>query len=186
MTDPLPTCHLALLDTAIGRCGLAWHQDAVVGFSLPCASDAATTSRLRRRFPGAEPAEPPAWIARVIARVQAHLAGTPDDLADVPVDLRREPDLHQRVYAITRAIPPGATLTYGEVARQLGDLQLARAVGQALGANPVPVIVPCHRVLAASGAMHGFSAPGGVETKYTLLAIEGAAAAAQLGLFGPG
>src|SRR5207244_11104545 len=92
-------------------------------------------------------------------------------------------EFHRRVYAIARAIPPGRTLTYGDIANRLGDPTAARAVGRALGENPFPIVVPCHRVLAANGKLGGFSAPGGPPTKLTLLRIEGAEAAAQLGLF---
>ena len=73
--------------------------------------------------------------------------------------------------------------TYGEIARAVGDPGAARAVGAALGANPFPVIVPCHRVLAADGALHGFSAPGGITTKRRMLELEGAPGFAQTTLF---
>jgi methylated-DNA-[protein]-cysteine S-methyltransferase len=93
------------------------------------------------------------------------------------------PEFPRRVYEVARTIPPGGTLTYGEVAARLGDARLAREVGQALGRNPFAIIVPCHRVLAAGGMPGGFSASGGVATKMRLLSIEGARAASQLGLF---
>jgi methylated-DNA-[protein]-cysteine S-methyltransferase len=115
----------------------------------------------------------PAWVKAVVTRVQAHLAGCFDDLADVPIDVSDRPSFHCKVWEEARRIPPGTTHTYGRIAKALGAPGAARAVGQALGANPVPLIVPCHRVLAASGA-GGFSAPGGVSTKARLLAIEGA------------
>jgi methylated-DNA-[protein]-cysteine S-methyltransferase len=102
------------------------------------------------------------------------VAGEPIDLTGVQIDLSKAPSFHQRVYEITRAIPPGHTRTYGEIASELGDLSASRAVGQALGRNPVPLIVPCHRVLAAAGRSGGFSANGGVALKHELLAIEGA------------
>jgi methylated-DNA-[protein]-cysteine S-methyltransferase len=96
------------------------------------------------------------------------------DLTFIQLDMDSLPQFHQRVYEIARSIPPGATLTYGEIATRLGDPGSARAVGQALGRNPIPVIVPCHRVMAAGGKTGGFSAPGGAATKLNLLAIEGA------------
>src|SRR5262249_25431219 len=105
------------------------------------------------------------------------------DLTGIGLDESRVPEFHRRVYAIARSIPPGGTLTYGDIANRLGDPTLARAVGQALGENPFPIIVPCHRVLAANGRLGGFSAPGGTTTKLKLLRIEGADAAAQLELF---
>jgi methylated-DNA-[protein]-cysteine S-methyltransferase len=92
----------------------------------------------------------------------------------VTIDTAGVADFNRRVYAIARTIAPGATLSYGEIAERLGDRNLARDVGQALGQNPFPVIVPCHRVLAAGGKSGGFSAPGGVATKLRLLTIEGA------------
>ena len=104
----------------------------------------------------------------------ALLNGERRDLNDVTIDTQALPAFNRKVYDIARTIPPGATLTYGEIAERLGDKLLARAVGQALGENPIPLIVPCHRVLAAGGKTGGFSAPGGVVTKLQLLTIEGA------------
>jgi methylated-DNA-[protein]-cysteine S-methyltransferase len=102
------------------------------------------------------------------------LRGEPSDLSDVTIDVDKVPEFNRKVYDIARSIPPGATLTYGEIAERLGDKLLARDVGQALGQNPIPLIVPCHRVLAAGGKTGGFSAPGGVVSKLRLLTIEGA------------
>jgi len=108
----------------------------------------------------------------------ALLAGQPRDLQYVRLDLAQVPPFHQHVYAIVRQIPPGQTRSYGQVAALCGDRQAARAVGQAMARNPFPIIVPCHRVLAAGGKSGGFSARGGVSTKLRLLAIEGALPAA--------
>ena len=102
---------------------------------------------------------------------------------DVALDLREIPAFHRRVYDIARHIPPGATLSYGEVAQRLGEPGAARAVGQALGRNPFPIVVPCHRVLAAHARSGGFSAPGGVATKLKLLMIERARFGNDPGLF---
>jgi methylated-DNA-[protein]-cysteine S-methyltransferase len=113
-------------------------------------------------------------VQRAIDGIVALLRGEQRDLNDVSVDAEDLPAFHRKVYDITRAIPPGATLTYGEIAERLGDKLLAPDVGQALGQNPIPLIVPCHRVLAASGKTGGFSAPGGVASKLRLLTIEGA------------
>jgi methylated-DNA-[protein]-cysteine S-methyltransferase len=136
-----------------------------------------------RRFPEAIEAEPPAAIARAMAAIAELLAGKAVDLGDAPLDLSRTPEFHARVYEVARSIPPGETLTYGQIAERLGDKLLARDVGQALGKNPWPIVVPCHRVTAAGGKPGGFSARGGVNTKLKLLAIEGARAAAQRDLF---
>jgi len=164
----------ALFDTAIGSCGIVWNARGISGFLLPESSSSATRSRLLSRFKGAEESDPPPDVRRTIDAVAALLRGERTDLAFVPVDMDGLPEFHQRVYEVARTIPPGTTMTYGEIASRLGDPGSARAVGQALGKNPIPVIVPCHRVLAAGGRNGGFSAPGGTATKLNLLAIEGA------------
>lgn len=173
----------ALFDTAIGACGIAWRGTVVTGVQLPEGSGEATRARMARRHDGAVEGEPPAAVRKAMERIAALLVGAKDDLADVELDLAALPVFHRRVYEIARAIPPGATLTYGDVAKRLGEPAAARAVGHALGRNPFPVIVPCHRVLAADGRMHGFSAFGGTTTKRRLLAIEGAALVDPPGLF---
>lgn len=167
---------LALFDTAIGRCGVAWRHGRLRAVQLPEATDQATTTRLRARVPEAAPAEPPPVIAAAVAAMTALLAGEPVDLAGIDIDLDGVGPFELAVYEVTRAIPPGATLTYGEVARRLGDPGAARAVGRALGANPAPIVIPCHRVLGAGGALTGFSANGGTDTKRRMLLIEGAPA----------
>ena len=164
----------SLFDTAIGPSALAWGERAITGAQLPGPSAAATRSRMRQRFPGVDETAPPPFAATVIAGIQALLQGQPRDLAAVPLDYSGVPDFHQRVYRAALAIPPGRTLTYGAIAQQLGEPGSARAVGQALGANPFAPIVPCHRVLAAGGRQGGFSAHGGATTKLKMLAIEGA------------
>jgi len=174
----------ALFATAIGRCGLAWGPDGLVGVQLPEASVAATMARLWRRFPGLEIAEPPPAAAEAIARITAFLAGASDDFHDLALDLSAASELERSVYAAAQAIPAGTTITYGALAAGLGDQALARAVGQALGRNPWPIVVPCHRITAADGRTGGFSAPGGTVTKLKLLEIEGALAAETLPLFG--
>ena len=164
----------SLFDTAIGRCGIAWGERGVVGVQLPEASEARTLARMRRRFPDATAAPPPASVQRAIEGIVALLEGEAIDLCAVPLDLADVPPFERRVYAIARTIPPGSTLAYGDIAARLGDLGEARAVGQALGQNPFPIVVPCHRVLAAGGKIGGFSANGGIATKLRLLSIEGA------------
>ncbi|WP_327149250.1 methylated-DNA--[protein]-cysteine S-methyltransferase [Nocardia sp. NBC_01329] len=157
-------------DTAIGRCAIAWRAGAVARFQLP-GHDPGTTRLIgddARPIP--VPADGPR--AETIARIRAHLDGDLDDLRWIPLDLAGLPEFHRAVYSVTRAIDPGHTLSYGEIARCCGAVGAAQAVGQALGSNPIPLIVPCHRVLAADHSLHGFSAPGGVDTKSKLLAIE--------------
>jgi methylated-DNA-[protein]-cysteine S-methyltransferase len=118
---------------------------------------------------------PPPKVQYAIDGIMALLSGEPRDLSDIEIDDAQTPEFNRGVYAIARQTPPGATMTYGEIAERLGDKQLARAVGQAMGENPTPIIMPCHRVLAAGGKPGGFSASGGVVTKLRLLSIEGAA-----------
>jgi methylated-DNA-[protein]-cysteine S-methyltransferase len=163
-----------LFQTAIGSCAIAWSDRGVTSVWLPEQTDPQTRSRAARRFPRALESTPPPFVAHAIAGIVALLEGEARDLADIPLDLESVPEFHRRVYDATRTIKPGATLSYGEIASRIGEPDAARAVGQALGRNPIPIIVPCHRVLAAGGGTGGFSAPGGTATKLRLLAIEGA------------
>ncbi len=163
---------LALFDTAVGCCGIAWSGRDIVAVQLPGSSERATRQSLLRRVPQARKASPPAAVQRIIDDIVALLGGERRDLSYVSLDTAGLTDLQRRVYETARTIPAGATLTYGEIAERLGERALARGVGEALGQNPFPIIVPCHRVLGANGKSGGFSAPGGVETKLRLLSIE--------------
>ena len=180
---PQTTVQYTLFDTPIGACAVVWSGRALVGASLPGASPTATRTRLRRRFAAAVETAPPAAMQAVIDRIQALLRGEPEDLADIELDWSGVPPFHRRVYEVARTIRPGATLTYGAIAARLGEPHAAREVGQALGANPFPIIVPCHRVLAAGAKAGGFSAPGGIRTKLRLLEIERAPLGGTPGLF---
>ena len=173
----------ALFETPIGLCGLAWNAQGLVGAQLPEAAPGAAWNRLRRRYPDAVEAPPPASVQRVIERVNDLLAGGRDDLVDIALDFDIVAPFNRRVYEIARAIPPGETSTYGQIAKAMGEPGAARAIGKALGENPWPIIVPCHRVLAADGKSGGFSAPGGVDTKARLLTIERARTSAAPTLF---
>ena len=166
----------ALFDTAIGRCGIAWTDRRIVAVQLPERDDIRTLARLRRRAPAPE-RTPPAPIQDVIDRMAALLEGEAVDLTDVDLVDEELPDADRAVYGVARTIPPGGTLTYGDVAARVGTAGDARAVGQTMARNPFPIIVPCHRVVAADGALGGFSAGGGTETKRRMLVIEGAAVA---------
>jgi methylated-DNA-[protein]-cysteine S-methyltransferase len=170
----MSTRGFALFETAIGHCGIAWSERGIIGVQLPEPSESATRSRVSRRFPAAVETVPPADVARTIEDIVALVAGEPRDLCHVKIDAGAVSDFQRRVYDVARTIKAGSTLSYGEIADRLGDRQLARDVGEALGQNPFPIIVPCHRVTAAGGKMGGFSAPGGVRTKLRLLSIEGA------------
>jgi methylated-DNA-[protein]-cysteine S-methyltransferase len=164
----------ALFDTAVGRCGITWGARGIVGVQLPERHEGATRARLLRRYPGATEAPPPPAARHAIDNITALLRGEARDLSTVALDMARVPPFQQQVYAVARTIPPGATLSYGEIAARVGDRGAAREVGEAMGQNPFPIVVPCHRVLAAGGKVGGFSAAGGITTKLRLLEIEGA------------
>ncbi len=174
---------ITLVDTPIGWCGLAWTGRGIVAVHLPERDRATTVSRLRRRVGGALELPPPPVVTDAARRILTVLDGARDDLRDVVLDLSGVTSFEASVYAVARTIAPGATLTYGEVAALVGSPGLARAVGQAMGHNPCPLVVPCHRVLAAHGALGGFSAHGGTVTKRRLLFLEGALPAEQRSLF---
>ena len=166
--------HFAIFDTSIGKCGIAWGSRGVRAVQLPMSNEDKTRARIRQRYGEIDDVPPTAEVQRVIDGIVELLEGKPNDLADVVLDLEGVPEFHRGVYEIARTIPPGKTMTYGDIAKQLGGVELSRDVGQALGHNPCPVVVPCHRVLAAGGKPGGFSANGGVATKLKMLAIEGA------------
>jgi methylated-DNA-[protein]-cysteine S-methyltransferase len=170
----MPELEFALFDTAIGCCGIVWSARGLAGVQLPEASEAATRARVLKRFRFVREVTPPPDIKQAMDGIMALLSGEPRDLTDVAIDDSDTPEFNARVYAIARKIPPGKTMTYGEIAERLGDKLLARDVGTALGQNPCPIVMPCHRVLAAGGKTGGFSASGGVMTKLKLLSIEGA------------
>ena len=164
----------ALFDTPIGVCGIAWRASGVIGVNLPEGDPAATRARIARRHPGAVETVPPRGVQSAVDALVALLSSGRADLTQIPLDLAGASPFERRVYDVVRTIAPGTTLTYGEIAALLGEPNAARDVGQAMGRNPCPLIVPCHRVLAAGGALGGFSAHGGLVTKTKLLAIEGA------------
>ena len=174
--------HFSLFPTPLGDCGIAWCGDVIVATHLPEESSADTGRRLAART-GATKGEPSSVIRRAIASMTALLEGEGTDLTFIACDFGGIGPFAAQVYAATRAIPTGETSTYGAIASQLGDTRLARDVGQALGRNPLPIIVPCHRVLGAGGRLIGFSAAGGVATKLRMLAIEGAQLGGAPGLF---
>jgi methylated-DNA-[protein]-cysteine S-methyltransferase len=171
--------HYALFDTAIGTCGIEWGPRGINGVQLPMGSAEKTEKRIHQRhsqhLAEISEAEPTADVQRAIDRIVELLTGKADDLTDIALDLDDVPAFNRSVYEIARTIPPGKTLTYGDIAKRLGGVELSRDVGQALGRNPCPIVVPCHRVLAAGNKPGGFSANGGVSTKLKMLAIEGAA-----------
>jgi methylated-DNA-[protein]-cysteine S-methyltransferase len=173
----------SLFDTPIGACGIAWSERGVVGLQLPEESQNGTRARLLGRYPEALEAQPSAGIGEVITAIVTLLSGEAIDLSWVWLDMGGLPEFDRRVYETMRTVPSGATLTYGEVAKRIGEPGAARAVGRALGANPFPIVVPCHRVLGADGKAGGFSAAGGVETKLRILSIEKARTNEEPALF---
>jgi methylated-DNA-[protein]-cysteine S-methyltransferase len=174
----------AIFETAIGACGIAWNERGIAAVHLPESSEGKTRTRLRRRFLGAHEAPPTPEVQGAIDGIVSLLRGEASDLTAIVLDVEDLPAFNRRVYEVARAIPPGATLSYGEIAAKLGEKpEAARDVGQALGQNPIPIIVPCHRVLAANGKPGGFSASGGVTTKLRLLTIEGAKTSDEPSLF---
>jgi methylated-DNA-[protein]-cysteine S-methyltransferase len=175
METPMSASGFALFDTAVGRCGVAWGEHGITGVQLPQPNEAQTRTRLFQRSGGELPEmAPPPAVVHAIEGMTALLAGEKMALEDIALDMSGLSPFNRNVYEIARAIPPGSTLTYGDIAKRLGGVELSRDVGQALGQNPFPIVVPCHRVLAAGGKPGGFSANGGVKTKLKMLEIEGA------------
>jgi methylated-DNA-[protein]-cysteine S-methyltransferase len=170
----MPELNFTLFETAIGAVGIVWNARGIVAVQIPEVTEAATRERLLKRYPAAQEAAPSAETLKAIEGISALLRGEARDLTSVVIDNSETPEFNAKVYAIARTIPPGRTMTYGEIAERLGDKLLAREVGTALGQNPCPIVMPCHRVLAAGGKSGGFSASGGVVTKLRLLTIEGA------------
>jgi methylated-DNA-[protein]-cysteine S-methyltransferase len=168
--------HYTIFETRNGFVALAWNGAGVCGLRLPARRAAGAEAALVRRLPGAERAEPSPAIAALVADIVRYFEGDRVDFSGVAVDLGAQEPFFVEVYAEIRKLGWGETTTYGAVAKVLGaEPQAARDVGQAMAANPVPLIVPCHRVLAAGRKIGGFSAPGGSTSKARMLEIEGVA-----------
>lgn len=163
----------AMFDTGIGRCGIAWGYGGIVGVQLPEAREIETRKRLFHLYPDAREMRPSPDVESAIEGIAALLRGEPADLSDVTLDMSGIPAFNQRVYAFTRTIPRGETLTYGEVAAKLRASGAMHSVAQALARNPFVLIVPCHRVLEAGGYADRISPNGGAISKRRLLSIEG-------------
>jgi methylated-DNA-[protein]-cysteine S-methyltransferase len=163
-----------VFETANGFCGIAWNDVGITRFRLPDASADAARRNLLRHLPDAQAGEPPQPVADVIAAAKRYFAGEKIDFSEVALDLSGQDELFTQIYAVARRVGYGETTTYGTLAKQLGgDWEMARDVGQAMAKNPVPLIIPCHRVLAAGGKVGGFSAPGGADSKVRMLELEG-------------
>jgi methylated-DNA-[protein]-cysteine S-methyltransferase len=163
-----------IFETAGGFCGIAWNDRGIVRFQLPTRSAAATERLLLRRAPDAVAGEPTSEVAQAVAAARAYFDGREVDFSSFTLDLGDQDELFRQVYDAVRKIGWGRTTTYGALAKELGkEPQAARDVGQAMAKNPIPLIIPCHRVLAAGGKVGGFSAPGGAASKVRMLELEG-------------
>lgn len=163
-----------VFETAAGVSAIGWSDRGVARFVLPTSTRAAAERRLVRRWPGGEPSAPPPFVAEAIARVRRYFLKGQVDFSDTPLDFDGQDPFFARIYEALRQIGWGRTTTYGALAAAVGaPPEAARDVGQAMAKNPTPLLVPCHRVLAAGGKLGGFSAPGGATTKAAMLRIEG-------------
>jgi methylated-DNA-[protein]-cysteine S-methyltransferase len=168
-----------IFDTALGMFGIGWTEAGVARVQLPGLDRDGLLARINRE--GAVQGVPSRRIEAVIARIEDYADGEMVTFSAADVDLAGVPAFHRRAYTALLEFGWGRTTSYGELAQALGDRTLARAVGQAMGANPVPLLVPCHRVLASTGKPGGFSAPGGAESKLRMLALEGVSVGAPAG-----
>ncbi len=163
-----------IFETAAGFCGFAWNDVGITRFHLPTKTAEAAERIMSRRMPNAKAGAPPAAVIEAVAAVKRYFEGEETDFSDLTLDLSEQDARSKQIYAATRQVGWGHTTTYGTLAKELGaGREAARDVGQAMGKNPVPLIIPCHRVLAAGGKVGGFSAPGGSATKIRMLGLEG-------------
>jgi methylated-DNA-[protein]-cysteine S-methyltransferase len=167
---------MVVFETAIGTCGVRWSEVGISEVVMP-------RSRGLSGKPLEASTDVPDAVRDAITDMVALLDGERRDLRSIALDERHIDAFRRRVYLATREIKPGAIASYGELARAIGEPRATREVGVALAQNPFPIVVPCHRVLAASGALHGFSAPGGIATKRRMLEIERAPGFTQEALF---
>ena len=163
-----------IFETVAGYCGLAWNDVGITRFQLPARSAKTTERNLLRRLPSAELGTATMEVVEAVAAAKRYFEGEKIDFSDVRLDLDEQEEFFKQIYLATRRIGWGHTTTYGTLAKELGaGPEAARDVGQAMAKNPVPLIIPCHRVLAARGKVGGFSAPGGSAAKIRMLELEG-------------
>lgn len=180
----METSGISIFETPIGFCGIAWRNAKIIGVEIGATQENEIRHRLIERLAGAQMIAPPNFVHKAIAQIKMLLDGGIPDFSGLPLALDKLPDLNRQVYAIISELSVGETTTYGAIARRIGDVSLSQAVGYALGKNPFPIIIPCHRVLGANGKVGGFSAAGGVATKMRLLNIERARTTTEPDLFG--
>jgi methylated-DNA-[protein]-cysteine S-methyltransferase len=169
-----PSHHYLIFETAGGFCGIAWNDVGITRFQLPAHSAEATQRSLLRRVKDAQPGAPTPQVLEAIAAAKRYFDGEEIDFSNIHLDLDDQDAFFQQIYAALRRVPWGQTTTYGALAKQVGaGREAARDVGEAMSKNPVPLIIPCHRVLAAGGKISGFSAPGGASSKIRMLELEG-------------
>ncbi len=180
----MTTPGISIFETPIGFCGIAWRDAQIIGIEIGSAQETEIRHRLTERVCDAKTLVPPDYIHEAIKQIKTLLSGGTPDFSQLPLALDSVPELNRKVYEIILELKPGETTTYGAIARRLGDVNLSQAVGYALGKNPFPIIVPCHRVLGANGKVGGFSAAGGTATKLKLLNIERARTGTEPDLFG--
>ena len=163
-----------VFETDLGFCGAGWTDSGLARFILPTAEPALVSSQITKRLPASQEREPDGMIADLVAAARRYFSGSKEDFSNVPVDLTGVDPFRRALYAAMRRLAYGETTTYGGLCAEAGFPNAARETGMAMGRNPVPLIIPCHRVLAAGGKIGGFSAAGGVATKQKMLALEGA------------
>jgi methylated-DNA-[protein]-cysteine S-methyltransferase len=171
-TRPAAIGH-AIFETALGFMGVAWSEKGLTRLCLPQASRDSVERRLLRLDGDVPAGTRPPWVADLIEAIKAYAAGGAVDFSAFPVDLTGIDAFRLAIYDAARKLAFGEVTTYGELASRAGHAGLARETGAALGANPVPLVIPCHRIMAAGGKIGGFSAPGGSATKERMLGLEG-------------
>ncbi len=161
-----------VFETKLGFAAIAWGDGGITRFRLPYPD----RTSAKQQFGGkAQAASPPPHVAAVIEEAKRYFAGERIDFTPIELDLSGVEPSRRPIYDALRKVGFGETVTYGELAKRAGvnAPQAAQDVGVAMARNPVPLIIPCHRVLAAGGKIGGFSAPGRTETKERMLALEG-------------
>ena len=163
-----------VFETAMGFCAIAWSEAGIARFQLPSKSAEVAERLISRRAPNAEPGAPTKEVLAVIEAAKRYFAGEAMDFSSVRIDLAGQEAFFAQIYNALRRVGWGRTTTYGALATEVGaGREAARDVGEAMAKNPAPLIIPCHRVLAAGGKIGGFSAPGGSKTKARMLELEG-------------